>query len=549
MSGSWRPRARVIGLLGALALCLAGCEDGVVDLPEQLQVPDGLVISEPGSGSSAASLTGGGATDGRSVVYVSARPGTFADATGVELRNLTADEPVLPTIPVVEGGFDPVAVPARAGDELELTIRTAGTQTVLLLTVPPDRPPLVVRTDPPKGRTDVAFAARPVVIFSEPMDPSTVTPASVQLIRDGTAVAATVGVVPESPFTARLVPDEPLEPSTSYELVVTAAVRDLQGDPLEEEVRVSFVTQPVLPYQIVYRERVPEGSGTISRIYVMNADGSGRRQLTDDRAQQAAVSPDGSRILFTTEIGGNWEVFVMDADGSGLVNLTVDPAVDRQALWSPHGTKIAFASDAGPADDPGCDSDIFLMNADGSNRVNLTKSPGAFEDAPAWSPDGTKIAFTGADPCTGLYENRKHIWVMNADGSGRVELTAEYDLDLAMDPAWSPDGTKIAFWGHDDDRRDPDPIDIYVMNADGSDLVALLNDTWADVGISPRHNVAWSPDGSWILFAMTAPPSNTLPPGISKDLFIISPDGSSLVNLTHSFGVDEYVGSSQPWIR
>jgi len=197
-----------------------------------------------------------------------------------------------------------------------------------------------------------------------------------------------------------------------------------------------------------------------AQIYVMNADGSGVIQLTQNPADawEPAWSPSGAKILFSSRRDENWEVYAMNADGAGQANLTTNPAQDQEPAWSPDGSHIAFTSTRDGT------SDIYVMNADGSSPVRLTTGGGSQS---SWSPDGTKIAFVGVGGLS----------VINVDGSDLRSLTT-----TASHAKWSPDGTKIAFTSYRDGNWE-----IYVINPDGSGLLSLTNDPATDIG------PAWRP--------------------------------------------------------
>ena len=186
------------------------------------------------------------------------------------------------------------------------------------------------------------------------------------------------------------------------------------------------------------------------------------------------------RIVFTFYAKpGDSEIYVMDADGGNRENLTNHPGYDLDPDWSPDGTKIAFVSDRG-----GGARQIYTMNADGTDPIKLTDGPRSKMD-PDWSPDGGKIAFT-VHPDWGE-EWEHHIAVMDPDGHNRVRHE-----NHAMEPSWSPDGGAIAFIS----RRAVDrqgKYDIYIIGADRKGLERVTH------GLG-GHSLSFSPVGQRIAF-------------------------------------------------
>jgi len=510
-------RGNVGWLFAGAAAALSGCGEGIQD-------------PGPGPGDDTTSFVSNAVINpapqtpaGATIAYVHLPAGTAPTgmAASIHNRDLGTTELAYP----VDGGFDPVPVAARPGDVLELEIRAEGGAVLFRgeTRVPASRRPYVVRTDPPPRKRDVPLNAAFVIVFSEPIAVSTLTPGSVRLVSSGGVVGGQVHLEPDG-LRAEFVPDRELSPNTVYNLVLMTGVTDLAGEPLEPE-DVEFTTgtavEPAGLSRIAFGTCLDDDR---CGIFVMNADGSNVRQLTDpsnSRNLDPAWSPDGKRIAFSGfqhcvfGVPGRCtsEIFVMNADGSGVTRLTNRPDTGSYSpTWSPDGRRIAIQSTAFGFPGGIQAVDIFAMDADGSRLVRLTGEPGA-DLGPKWSPDGSRIAFSSSR------DGDEEIYVMNADGSNPRRLTQNPGLD--QQPDWSPDGTRIAFTSDRDANQAIDGRDIYVMNAtDGLGLLRLTDDPAGDYG------PAWSPDGSRIAF------------GSVRDgfgLFVMHADGSGVVRLRAGF--------------
>src|SRR2546428_9269522 len=247
-------------------------------------------------------------------------------------------------------------------------------------------------------------------------------------------------------------------------------------------------------------------------IFVMNADGTGQTDISKAGADHnPSWSPDGTKIAFDRNSGGNDEIFTMNANGTGQTRLTneLPGFFDESPRWSPDGTKIVFESTRDG------NFEIYTMNADGTGVTRLTNNA-AFDGFPSWSPDGTKIAFESTRDTS-----RAEIYTMNADGTGVTRLTNNAAFDGF--PSWSPDGTKIAFESDKDSSKFQDQI--YTMNADGTGVTRLTNNAAFDGFPS------WSPDGTKIALESTIDGN--------LEIYTMNADGTGVTRLKNTAASDE----------
>jgi Tol biopolymer transport system component len=254
-----------------------------------------------------------------------------------------------------------------------------------------------------------------------------------------------------------------------------------------------------------------------AEIYVVNADGGEQENLTRQPANDSHPrwSPDGRKLAFVSRRDGNSEIYVMNADGSGLRKLTRTPSDELDPAWSPDGRAIAFVREKcvpSRTCATAYEKYLYVVNADGSGLRRLTTNKKhAFY--PSWSADGKTIRYGG--------------YLVYADGSGRKKLHEARiwtNRNIALDGVWSPDGQRIAAVSvaHSPiEGQNTTKLGLWVTNADGSNARRVA-------AKATQGDPAWSPDGRRIAFRRFGTGR------VNSDLYVVNADGSGLRRLTRN---------------
>jgi len=226
---------------------------------------------------------------------------------------------------------------------------------------------------------------------------------------------------------------------------------------------------------------------TQADIWSVLPDGRALRQLTDAPGRDIcpAYSANGKRIAFCSDRTGSFEIWVMNANGTEERQVTELGSYAVFPDFSPDGSVLAFSAE--PVG--GGNTDLWLVPVAGGAPTQLTDTPDALEENPVWSPDGTKLLFVriAGDFSSG------QLWMREVSSGQETQLTFDQTFK-DQTPDWSPDGARVAYAADDD---------IWLMNADGSGQVNLTQSAFVEFG------AAFSPDGRRIAFTGSGGPVPT----------------------------------------
>jgi Tol biopolymer transport system component len=272
--------------------------------------------------------------------------------------------------------------------------------------------------------------------------------------------------------------------------------------------------------RIVY---VEEG-GPEDRIISIAPDGSDPVEVYTAEPgtfEEPALSPDGSTVTFTTDLGGNVHIFAVNADGSGgLAQVTSGSGFEFGSSWSPDGTKLVVEADES-FDGPG---GIAIVDVATGEMTPITHNPcGGFDAHPRFSPDGTQVLFVRGR-CDKA--DSAAIFVVNVDDPHPQRITA-WGLG-ASEPDWSPDGSLIAFNTFNERITH---AEIYVISPDGTSVRRLTSEPGAAGAFRP----SWSPNGSRLVFTLF-----TRAEGMNIfDLYTMASDGTDVMQITDTSALSE----------
>jgi Tol biopolymer transport system component len=222
----------------------------------------------------------------------------------------------------------------------------------------------------------------------------------------------------------------------------------------------------------------------------------------------------GELIAFSKQVDDDrYEIWLVRSDGSGAERIDIPLPMATDPAWSPDGTTIAFSGIDETNTEP---NDIYVVNPDGTGFRELTNAPEwVLNMDPSWSPDGTHLVFSRLDGREESGSGHTQLVILDLEEGDEETVSLPDDFYQAVDPVWSPDGSRVAFTANRDGIAGP-----YIVDVATGELVKLVPDRHAgsDVARSP----SWSPDGTRIAFEDDG------------DIFTVSLGDMTVAQLTHS---------------
>jgi hypothetical protein len=265
------------------------------------------------------------------LVFASMSPGSLTTGDSVEIAPVGTNGASVGAS-MFDGGFDPVGIDAEGADSLSVAVFAGGAWHPVRLRIPSNRAPTVIRTSPARGRTDIALNQQIEIVFSQPLDGSTVTTRSIELFSSGTVVPATVALSAGRPWIVELVPTSALLPNTVYAIVVDGTIMDTNGSLLTAPISSDFETgtneTDTTPNTQVCD--VDQSSPLPASSYVLTSVGSDVPPFLMPQVGKDSVFIDSGTLRFTG--GTGYELFIREHGVWGGYHFGEYPLVGGYAL-------------------------------------------------------------------------------------------------------------------------------------------------------------------------------------------------------------------------
>jgi alpha-tubulin suppressor-like RCC1 family protein len=411
----------VLALLG----WLGGCAGDPISPPEEELPLHELVVSDTVAMGGAAAAAAAAAVARQSedsgadhVTYVSLTPGTVPNGASATVRVVGAATPLY--MPVRDGGFDPVLLTADVNDSIEVVVTDAGGLTAFTAraAVRPARPPIVVRTDPPKRKTDVPLNSAIIVVFSEPVAGGTVTAASIRVFRGNTVIPGAVTVLDGTGAVVAFVPNTPFAAHTEYRLEVAQAITDLDGEALQSGVTTTFTTGtaslgPPASIQVLPDSELRMSVGETYRATAVVRDAAGNQLIAEPVTWSVSPNNPDFGALTVSSTG------LLEALGDGFANVIASVGGLSDPLYVFMRPQPAASIVVGPTPVTVAAGDTVVLTAivhDAAGRLIKYPSLG-------WTSSDPAVATVTGGMVVGVSAGQVTVTAASGSASGTASVT------------------------------------------------------------------------------------------------------------------------------